>query len=885
MEVDDPASNVFMGSSDIDWEAVDREIAAAVAPNFDNFNDNQKSNPNAFQMTAFFFFLVVSAQYNERKLKPEFLKLTQSTFAEVVRKHPEVLEVLLRANVDKSFGRIRELAYLKEPGEYLVGFVRLSVANFIAAPIASHPEGGTTMVDKQESWETTVNAWKGIFKGKSYEELLKHIRSWIFRTESYAHCMGIIQSSGMGKSRCVDELSKHRFVVPLNLRDPKGEGFPPSDTCLYDFFSPVPEDKRVAESKAQAFLVALFEQVIIEVNRLKGENPGGDINILFRQFMTKGQKFHAHGPGRQRFYDRVITRTKNLLGSESRISGTDTSPRHAFGPEASEVTLLKGAQRAVEAVDSDYPSDLPESPTPAKSKHSDTAIPAGRPVQAEKPRDPGPTIILAFDEAHTMDVGLPKEALFMTTTGKISTFSAPSQEDASGRVLDRELFLIPPFCNLGFDQHAPKILRGSDMTLDQVVADEHIGRLGRPLFATRYDAAAQSQSVSSQNFTGQFAELKLLGRVVKREQKLQDSERLACLSQRLPIEFQTTRYNTSDAERRQVENHMRVCLKVSDDLQSMTTINPSEPILSEAAFRIMDSREDFNVPSALRDVLQGFSVHQGDRGELVALLLLTMARDQAVHDSIANGVPREQSRMVPVTAFLSHLFGSSAAPGILSATPSVVKDGSLDANVKLCDQFKDSHLHFNHFVKVHEHNMVNRKYLWRLMSRGAAVLCADAITPFTYKDKVLNEENIGVILWQIKNNPAYTSTIKREFYDPLMNPHILGILDSGETTVPIIRVVLALAGNTPALKSVPCTPGATGQFTSYDIWCSGMSPKFYGPITEGSSKEVWDALLHASRGWEKLYSEGDKESQQLRMSMNPGAATDPRFFQEWAPLE
>ncbi|TFY78917.1 hypothetical protein EWM64_g5094, partial [Hericium alpestre] len=223
MEVDDPASNVFMRSSDIDWEAADREIFATVAPQYGDFNDNQKSDPHVFQRNARFFFTDVSAEYNRRKLKPQFLTLNQSAFAEVVGKHPEVLDVLVRANVDKSFGRICGLAYLREPGEYLAVFVRLSVANVIAAPIEAQPEGGTTMVDKKESWETTVNAWKGTFKGKSYEELFKHIRSWIFRTESYAHCMGIIQSSGMGKSRCVDELSKHRFVVPLNLRDPKGE--------------------------------------------------------------------------------------------------------------------------------------------------------------------------------------------------------------------------------------------------------------------------------------------------------------------------------------------------------------------------------------------------------------------------------------------------------------------------------------------------------------------------------------------------------------------------------------------------------------------------------------------------------------------------------------
>jgi hypothetical protein len=35
----------------------------------------------------------------------------------------------------------------------------------------------------------------------------------------YARLLAIVQSSGMGKSRMIDELSKSYFVIPLNLRD------------------------------------------------------------------------------------------------------------------------------------------------------------------------------------------------------------------------------------------------------------------------------------------------------------------------------------------------------------------------------------------------------------------------------------------------------------------------------------------------------------------------------------------------------------------------------------------------------------------------------------------------------------------------------------------
>jgi hypothetical protein len=34
----------------------------------------------------------------------------------------------------------------------------------------------------------------------------------------YARILSIVQSSGMGKSRLIDEFSKAYFVIPLNLR-------------------------------------------------------------------------------------------------------------------------------------------------------------------------------------------------------------------------------------------------------------------------------------------------------------------------------------------------------------------------------------------------------------------------------------------------------------------------------------------------------------------------------------------------------------------------------------------------------------------------------------------------------------------------------------------
>ena len=74
--------------------------------------------------------------------------------------------------------------------------------------------------------------------------------------EYYAQYCVILQSSGMGKSRAVDEISKDRFVIPVVLRDPHSTGMvypfvsrtakesmmpghPPSDHPAFEYLSQI----------------------------------------------------------------------------------------------------------------------------------------------------------------------------------------------------------------------------------------------------------------------------------------------------------------------------------------------------------------------------------------------------------------------------------------------------------------------------------------------------------------------------------------------------------------------------------------------------------------------------------------------------------------------
>jgi len=381
-------------------------------------------------------------------------------------------------------------------------------------------------------------------------------------------------------------------------------------------------------------------------------------------------------------------------------------------------------------------------------------------------------------------------------------------------------------------------------------------------FGSLYDAG--DKAVCEDIIT--FATAKLLNTGRHKVEELTDDQRLACLSQRIPIEFNSTTYIAQANERKQVEGHMRVCLKIDAAFESMVTVSASEPLLSEAAYSVM-AQASFNVPKAMKSVLDGFSIDKGERGEFLILLLFTIARDKAVGPPAANGLP-SGSRILSLAPFLTkNLFHKSVALNELHA------------------DFSNSKIHFNHYVKVHEYGVIDAESLLLLSGRGAAILCAknqyaiDGINPFLYDGPQLVPSNLGLILWQGKNDAHFTHTSQPALF-AAMDVYKLGILKTGDAAVPLIKIVFALAAKTPSLQVVRHPASAEYNAVVYDIWCSGISSDTFSAV-ESSQEAIWTALLQASYGWESIYK-GQSVDQDLRRSMNPGPATDIGHWSHWA---
>jgi hypothetical protein len=68
------------------------------------------------------------------------------------------------------------------------------------------------------SRKATMCSWDIDYVGNADDLLYDHIKNYATKDSDFARYTSIVQSSGMGKSRTIDELSKKHLVVPLNLR-------------------------------------------------------------------------------------------------------------------------------------------------------------------------------------------------------------------------------------------------------------------------------------------------------------------------------------------------------------------------------------------------------------------------------------------------------------------------------------------------------------------------------------------------------------------------------------------------------------------------------------------------------------------------------------------
>ncbi|KAL5521492.1 hypothetical protein ACEPAF_2240 [Sanghuangporus sanghuang] len=773
---------------------------------------------------------------------------------------------------------------------------------------ASSPEKPN---DRRAQENATIAAWEIPYQGTLHEELWNHI-SRLYAAEKkdkdqYANMCAIIQSSGTGKSRMVDQLGTEHFVIPICLRDPKTTGFPPPDDKVRKYFlnsielddaTPRRFNESYAINRIDAFFQALFESTEAKLKEIITKIRSENANTLdmyrqasadFRQFMTKGQRYNDPSEDRLKFYSEIINRAETLARSAS-SPATGSAKQDPLNPGlagdalAIQLNLLKPSSELLFIVAFDESSMLTN-------------------VQDDNRKPP-----------------------ILSSLRHIAPFLSPfGLPDGSTRILDGHLKLNPAFTGCIFDAFDAEHIAFDEgtMTVQQAASEWTMMHLGRPLWATRVDkwrieggisggdvsfgsmSASQSSDRDHRDARTKFlvrrdamrfAVIKLLNwTAIDDTWQINDEQMIACLCHRLPIEFQSS----SPFQYRFVENHMRICLRLDPEDQTMVSMSSSEPVLSEASFVVMKNCVEKILP-AMKIILGGFSVNKGDRGELVALLILLLARDEAVcrrnieamwknirlrdvasfsSDSLENlrhpVEPKliEWDRVFTVPDFLRALFGE--IEGIQEHIDTI---------------FKDTRMHFNHFIKCFQQSVLQRQYLAGLLMRGAALLCAncqeavDAVVPFSFQDEI-DRFLISAMLFQVKNNPRYTHVPQWHVLDA-MEVYGLGIVDSETKYLPpVVRVVFALAASRPSITGrikVVEVEGGKSYF-AVDIWCAGISsdilPCIQGTWKSSNPSASWNSLLACSQGWKAPYiPPGEDEVKDFLRYMTPCLGEDWPFW-------
>ncbi|KAJ2930791.1 hypothetical protein H1R20_g6301, partial [Candolleomyces eurysporus] len=353
-------------------------------------------------------------------------------------------------------------------------------------------------------------SWKVDYIGKGAEALWTYLAGLDASvTNLYARYASIVQSSGTGKSRAVDEMSKTRFVIPINLRAPRTTGYPPPDGDLERFLCQTEGRSQQDRYRLfRAFLQALFQTTVRALNndldldssedKFRDSDRPEEIARKFRNHMSSCMSVNGHGGYRVGFYKEVVRVTTEILGSEFKplspnlsaptptITKTST-PSLSETPKQTKTAIATKAQTEAQRALQELVDRLMK----AVSRSSDY---------------PNPLVIIAFDEAQTLTSAVMRTnapvwsnftelrralrhhisnpsllALFLSTTGKIDQFPSSGSRDYSARFYLGNFSAYHPFVDLGFDQLAKRLKFDGTEDLSHATTIEFIASYGRPL--------------------------------------------------------------------------------------------------------------------------------------------------------------------------------------------------------------------------------------------------------------------------------------------------------------------------------------------------------------------------------------------------------------------
>ncbi|EJU02265.1 hypothetical protein DACRYDRAFT_115996 [Dacryopinax primogenitus] len=724
------------------------------------------------------------------------------------------------------------------------------------------------LVSVRAQEKATVKSWASEYEGNGVDLFHKHIAHCCELSGAgsslYGKSFVIVNSSGMGKSRMVDESSKTLFTVLFVLRDARG-GFPPPDSNVLAYFQRT-RTVNECETAMICFLKTLYDELITLLKDRQeeaGTQKHAELAYWFRGYLATWTHMYDPSPARVDFFTRVVKKAEEMQD----IRATHASPPEKDGDRilSSEVST-KERSRKSEMIDS-------FSTLSALLEHD--------------PKSPLPSLLLAFDEGHTLlqRVGRredeasiysvlrrvllyldekPQMSCFISTSTSIVEQSAPPMRlNPSSRMQSGLYRSLPAFTSLPLNMTR---IQPDEMDLTLVSRDDFMCKQSRILFRTRAEHGVDSDVGEN---LGSFAMEKLVGASYGLD--FDDGQKLAILARRIPIHMQTDTSASLRTINEQIARHMRVLYRITDNNETLITGSPSEPIISEGAKAAMAT---FNAADALRRIFVSPGISVDDRGQMVAALLMILASDAAT-----------KYGKFSIPAFFKCLLTDVSWMTLKSSQAS---HGRIFHPERFEQTFENSFGNFNHVIKVYG-NVPRSNSLYRYLTRRAAISTlfaqpgVDGAFPYTIDETKITPDNTSFAIIQTNAEAGMQIPPKSAFDN--MNSIVRQMHDyhDAESTPapkhknkykPVIRMIFSLQSKETDLVVMEYED-ADDELVTWDIYVPFLA---LGAVQENAG--MWQSVLETGLQSGSIY-DGDV----TLMGMDPGAKDGDEFWPNWAPTE
>jgi hypothetical protein len=376
-----------------------------------------------------------------------------------------------------------------------------------------------------------------------------------------------------------------------------------------------------------------------------------------------------------------------------------------------------------------------------------------------------------------------------------------------------------------------------------------------------------------------------------------------------------------------VAGHLRVANVIPAHREYVISSTPSEPIVAEAAAQVLRGQNMVDILT--RNVRDGL-IEKGQRGELVARLLLTLAHDQAVenmeitHKANQGQLEKLYTSPIPVVAFFRALFSPQYVDQLL-----LRRADNSPAGLTFEQAFADAYVMFTHFGKAADDWCMSHTFMFMALCRNMAISCregmeyADLCIPIHFDGRaLLSRDTTSAILVSIKDkgdamssNRTFVDVNKMAFtQDGTIHPFIILILQLGvQAKGGFMPIKITKKQGEPGLLATPERRGRGGAFipwtpiafelphdveptdertttrsmgknkalACYTIDVRGCSSKIFNVI-RAEDKPLFDDLL-ASRNFLSEHSRQDTDHLSAVLAQKPVWTRGPECC-SWAEL-